>query len=381
MISKAILPPARLGVLGGGQLGMYFCLAAQDMGYQVLVLDPDPQAPAKRFADIVLDKDYLDPSVLSELRLCAAITVEFENVAVELMQQLAPFVHLSPKSEHVLISQHRLKEKQAIAAAGLQHVPYYVIEEEQDFARVDKDFFPAILKIVTLGYDGKGQKKVLSQQDLKNAWSLLGQVPSILEKKINLAAEASVIVCRLHAEAVSTFPIIDNLHDNGILFCSSLPSRLPGTMQAQLHKQAIELANYLDYVGVLVVEFFLEQDNGAIYVNEIAPRPHNSGHYSLDASLTSQFQQQVRLLCGLPPAATDLLSPCAMINLLGDLWKENELPPDWQILLEHQAVQLHLYGKSHARIGRKMGHFTLLGQSAPEALIQAQALYQILKDR
>ena len=130
-----------------------------------------------------------------------------------------------------------------------------------------------------------------------------------------------------------------------------------------------------------MVEFFLEQDNGAIYVNEIAPRPHNSGHYSLDASLTSQFQQQVRLLCGLPPAATDLLSPCAMINLLGDLWKENELPPNWQILLEHQAVQLHLYGKSHARIGRKMGHFTLLGQSAPEALIQAQALYQVLKDR
>ena len=315
MVTQVILPPARLGVLGGGQLGMYFCLAAQDMGYQVLVLDPDPQAPAKRFADIVLDKDYLDPSVFPELRLCAAITVEFENVAAELMQQLASSVRLSPKSEHVLISQHRLKEKQAIVAAGLQHVPYYVIEKEQDFTSVDEDFFPAILKTATLGYDGKGQEKVVRQQDLKNAWSLLGQVPSILEKKINLAAEASVIVCRLHAGAVNTFPIIDNVHDNGILFCSSLPSRLPEAIQTQLYRQAIELANYLDYVGVLVVEFFLEQDHGAIYVNEIAPRPHNSGHYSLDASMTSQFQQQVRLLCGLPPAGTDLLSPCARITL------------------------------------------------------------------
>ena len=381
MVTQVILPPARLGVLGGGQLGMYFCLAAQDMGYQVLVLDPDPQAPAKRFADIVLDKDYLDPSVLPELRLCAAITVEFENVAAELMQQLASSVRLSPKSEHVLISQHRLKEKQAIVAAGLQHVPYYVIEKEQDFTSVDEDFFPAILKTATLGYDGKGQEKVVCRQDLKSAWSSLGRLPSILEKKINLAAEASVIVCRLHAGVVNTFPVIDNIHDNGILFCSSLPSGLPEVIQTQLYRQAIELANYLDYVGVLVVEFFLEQDHGAIYVNEIAPRPHNSGHYSLDASMTSQFQQQVRLLCGLPPAGTDLLSPCAMINLLGDLWKENELSPDWRILLEHQAVQLHLYGKNHARAGRKMGHFTLLGQSAPEALAQAQALYQALKER
>ncbi|MBN3860221.1 5-(carboxyamino)imidazole ribonucleotide synthase [Neisseriaceae bacterium PsAf] len=377
--NRVILPPATLGILGGGQLGMMFTIAAKTMGYNVVVLDPDVNAPTQMFADKHICKPYDDPEALQELKQCAAVTTEFENVSVSLMKQLAQSVRVSSSGECVAISQNRIIEKEKIREAGLQTVPYRVIESDDDCSEECLNFFPGILKTATLGYDGKGQIVVNDLRALKKAFSDLKKVPCVLEKKLDLQSEASVVVCRLDSETIQCFPVADNVHKNGILFTSTVPSILNSELQERLKNYAIQLADDLDYVGVLTVEFFIVNDAQKIYVNEIAPRPHNSGHYTLDATLCSQFQQQVRILCGLPPLDTSLLRACTMVNILGDLWPQKEQEPDWQILLQEPFVHLHLYSKKEARPGRKMGHFNVLSDTPEKSLSTGLNLFSHLE--
>ncbi|QRN41799.1 MAG: 5-(carboxyamino)imidazole ribonucleotide synthase [Neisseriaceae bacterium] len=377
--NKIILPPETLGILGGGQLGTMFTIAAKTMGYNVLVLDPDVDAPAKMFADQHICKHYDDPEALKQLEQCAAVTTEFENVSVDLMERLAKSVRVSPSSECVAILQNRILEKKKIQTAGLKTVPYRVIDSYIDCNTDCVELLPGILKTATLGYDGKGQILVNDLIELKQAFLDLKSVPCVLEKKLDLQSEASVVISRLDQNTVKCFPVADNVHKNGILFTSTVPSGLMPNIQLELQSHAIQLANHLDYVGVLAVEFFIVNDKQKIYVNEIAPRPHNSGHYTLDATLSSQFQQQVRILCGLPPLDTDLLRACTMVNVLGDLWPRNTQDPDWQILLREPVVHLHLYAKKEARPGRKMGHFNVLSDTPEKSLSVAHDLFNHLE--
>ena len=354
-----IQPPALLGILGGGQLGLMFTRAAQRMGYHVVVVDPDPQAPAGKIAFKHIALPYDDAKVWSALQGCAAVTTEFENVPVSLMEKLERWVRVTPPSRAVAIAQNRILEKKAIQKAQLPIAPFAIIESESDLNTVSP-LFPGILKTATLVYDGKGQIVINNKEELRNAFFTLKKVPCVLEKKITLKKEASVIITRLNQKDYQIFSVIDNVHHEGILFTSTVPSKLSASMQQDLKKAALHLAENLDYVGVLTVEFFIDQQD-RIYVNEIAPRPHNSGHYSLDAALADQFEAQVKILCGLSPPSPSLLCSATMVNLLGDLWPAKG-QPDWGFLLQNPKVKLHLYGKKVARKGRKMGHFTLLSE-------------------
>ncbi len=368
MPQSPILPPAMLGILGGGQLGRMFTIAAKTMGYKVTVLDPDQHAPAAQFADHHLCAAFDDQNALNELAKCAAITTEFENVNADAMLMLAETTRVSPSGHSVAIAQDRFAEKKWINQAGLPTAPFAEIHTLDDCAKtLDSNLFPAILKTARLGYDGKGQIKVNTQAELADAFQQLGQVPCILEKQLNLFKEVSVVIARLSKDAFSCFPVAENQHKNGILDVSIVPARIDANIQQQAQQMTQKLADELDYQGVLAVELFVLSDNSLV-VNEIAPRPHNSGHYTLDACATDQFQQQVRMMCNLPPANTELLKPCTMINLLGDSWQNNQNEPNWQPLLNHPQAYLHLYGKQQARMGRKMGHFTVLAETPDQAL-------------
>lgn len=382
---NVILPPAMLGILGGGQLGRMFTIAAKEMGYKVTVLDPDKLAPAAEYADVHLCAPFDDEEALAQLALCSAVTTEFENVNAEAMIKLAQSTRVSPAGESVAIAQDRILEKSWIEKAGLQTAPYFVftvpyfeIEDDQKYDIIPSSFFPAILKTAKLGYDGKGQYTVNSIEQLPHAFNELGKVPCVLEKRLNLKCELSVIVTRLDDGSIACFPPSENQHKNGILDVSIVPARVSSKLQEQAEQMAKQLATALNYVGVLAVELFV-LDNDELVVNEIAPRPHNSGHYTLEATVSSQFQQQVRAMCGLTPAKTDLLSPCVMVNLLGDSWHEEQTQePLWQTLLNSPNTHLHLYGKKQARIGRKMGHFTVLAKDTETALTTAQNLQSSL---
>lgn len=372
-----ILPPAMLGILGGGQLGRMFAVAAKTMGYRVMVLDPDPSAPAAAYADVHLCAAFDDTASLARLAECAAVTTEFENVNAAAMLQLAKTTRVSPSGHCVAIAQDREQEKAWITRAGLQTAPYSVIRNRADIDALDEALLPGILKTATLGYDGKGQVRVSSKAQVMAAFDQLGGVRCVLEQMLDLRAEISVVVCRLNAAQMSSFPPAENQHVNGILAYSTVPARLPEAVRRQAQQIAQRLADELDYVGVLAVELFVVGDEAHLVVNEMAPRPHNSGHYTLDACASDQFQQQVRLMCGLPPARTDLLSACCMANILGDVWPSGA-EPDWRAVLMQPQTHLHLYGKREARVGRKMGHFTVLAQHADEAWATAQACHQQL---
>ncbi|MFO1381890.1 MAG: 5-(carboxyamino)imidazole ribonucleotide synthase [Chitinivorax sp.] len=372
-----ILPNAMLGILGGGQLGRMFTMAARAMGYRVTVLDPDPDSPAGGLADVHICSKYDDPGALQMLvDTCAAITTEFENVPAESMRFLQSRMRVSPSAECVSIAQDRIKEKRYISNAGLGVAPFLAIEKADDLAQDMSGHLPGILKIARLGYDGKGQIRVQTGDEVKAAWQQMGSKPCVLEKMLDLQTEISVIVTRSSADEVNTFPVAENQHESGILDISIVPARVPEAIAEQARQMALQLAQALDYIGVLAVEFFVLQDN-TLLINEIAPRPHNSGHYTIDACLTSQFEQQVRAMCALPPGDTHLLSPVAMVNLLGDIWRDDE--PAWDKLLSEPHAKLHLYGKKEARIGRKMGHFNVLADNADSALQQAVALKDALK--
>jgi 5-(carboxyamino)imidazole ribonucleotide synthase len=361
-----ILPGATLGVLGGGQLGRMFTLAAKVMGYQVVVLDPDPASPAGQLADIHLKADFRDAVALLRMgSLCDAVTTEFENVPAASLDMLAKHCLVAPSPQALAVAQDRLAEKSRAREFGCDTAPFANIETTENLTSAWEQIgAPALLKTRRLGYDGKGQARVNSLDELIAAFAELGSVPCLLEGFLPLEREVSVVLARNQADEIAFFPLAENQHRHGILDISIVPARVPEPIADAARRMAAGLAHGLDYVGVMAVEFFILAD-GRIVFNEMAPRPHNSGHYTLDACATDQFQQQVRALCGLPLGDPRLLSPVVMVNLLGDVWQPE---PDWQTLLRHPGVQLHLYGKAEARPGRKMGHYNCLAANLDEAL-------------
>ncbi|MDH5710669.1 MAG: 5-(carboxyamino)imidazole ribonucleotide synthase [Gammaproteobacteria bacterium] len=370
-----ILPGATLGVLGGGQLGRMFCVAARTLGYRVIVVDPDEGSPAGRIADEHIRADYLDEAALDILASrCDAVTTEFENVPAQSLRYLAQKTRVSPSAEALEIAQNRHREKQYALKAGLSPAPYHLIQSDADIDEAIKQIgVPSILKSTTLGYDGKGQAVINSADELRAAFASMNRVECVLEKRIDLALEVSVIVARNgRGEAVS-YPIAENEHRNGILHQSAVPARIEESLADKARQQALALAESMDYVGILAVEFFIST-GGELLFNEMAPRPHNSGHYTKDACVTSQFEQQARMMCGLKPGDTRLISPVVMINMLGDLWD-----PDWSALLSHPEIKLHLYGKTEARPGRKMGHFNVLAERLEDAIDIARTAFQQLE--
>ncbi|WP_291915134.1 5-(carboxyamino)imidazole ribonucleotide synthase [Limnohabitans sp.] len=393
-MSRAILPGsmvngqiATLGVMGGGQLGRMFVHAAQAMGYFTAVLDPDVASPAGRVSHHHIQTDYLDEQGLAQLiQRCAAITTEFENVPAPALLTLGAHRPVAPASESVAIAQDRAAEKAHFVRCGVPIAPHAVIETAAQLAAVGDDLLPGILKTSRMGYDGKGQIRVKTREELAAAWAELKGVPCVLEKMLPLQAECSVIVARGADGQMVNFPVQLNLHRDGILAVTSVyEGAVPADVAAQAVTATRAIAEGLNYVGVLCVEFFL-LEGGQLVVNEMAPRPHNSGHYTMNACDQSQFELQVRTLAGLPLTQPVQHSSAIMLNLLGDLWPEvtptgkGPTSPAWAQVLALPGTHLHLYGKLSARPGRKMGHLNITAAS-PEAArataLQAAALLGI----
>ena len=373
-MTAQVLPGATLGVLGGGQLGRMFCVAARTLGYHLVVLDPDPESPAGRIADRHIQADYTDQSALDMLAgLCEVITTEFENVPADSLRYLAQKTAVHPSAEALEIAQNRNREKQFAADAGLRPAPFYPVYSEADLQQaIEQIGVPAILKSATLGYDGKGQVVINQADEVTAAYRSMGSVECVLEKKIDLALEVSAIIARNARGEAVCYPIAENQHRNGVLHMSIVPARVEVSLAEKAKQQALALAEALDYTGILAVEFFVSSE-GELLFNEMAPRPHNSGHYTKDACVTSQFEQQARMMCGLVPGDVRLISPVVMVNMLGDLWD-----PDWSKLLAHPEIKLHLYGKKQARPGRKMGHFNVLSDDVEKAMVIATRAYESL---
>lgn len=370
-MTRFIAPGATLGVMGGGQLGRMFVHAAQQMGYFTAVLDPDADSPAGRVAHHHVRSGYTDAAGLAELsRLADAVTTEFENVPAAALQALAAERPVAPAAAPVAVCQDRAAEKAHFVRCGVACAPHAVIETAQQLGAVGDELLPGILKTARLGYDGKGQLRVHDRAALAAAWQSLQQAPCVLEKMLPLAFEVSVIVARGADGQVVHFPLQQNLHRDGILAVTQVPAPdLTTALQAEAVDAAERIARELGYVGVLCVEFFVLQD-GRVVVNEMAPRPHNSGHYSIDACDVSQFELQVRAMTGAPLVAPRLHSPAVMLNLLGDLWLRGAgvpVEPDWARVLALPGSHLHLYGKTSARAGRKMGHLTFTAPTRSEA--------------
>lgn len=368
-----ILPDAFLGVLGGGQLGRMFTIAARTMGYRVMVLDPDPHSPAGNIADQHLHAGYEDPGALAQLgERCAAVTVEFENVPVDSLEVIAQHCPVRPAANAVAIAQDRVREKCFLRDHGLDTAPFRAIRNQEDVESAASGVtLPGLLKTASMGYDGKGQVAVHTLDEARSGFEALGRSACVLEQKLDLERELSVILARGTDGTTTVYPVGENRHKSGILDVTLVPARAGSAITNRAVEMARTLAGALDYCGVLAVEFFLTRD-GTLMINEIAPRPHNSGHYTVDACLTSQFEQQVRTLCGLPPGDTTLFSPVVMVNLLGDLWTGGT--PHWDRVLNHPRALLHLYGKREARPGRKMGHFNCLADDVDTALETAEGI-------
>ena len=360
-----ILPPSMLGMLGGGQLARFFVIAAHEMGYRVMVLDPDKNSPAGLLADVHLCAAYDDQTALDRMaRECVAVTTEFENVPAATLSALAQHVPVHPAASAVAICQHRVSEKNFLRDNDFPHAPYAEINAETDIPADDAGLYPGILKVARFGYDGKGQARVRNREEALTAFRNFKGEQCVLEKMLALDYEVSVVLARDAKGNVAPFPVAENIHRNGILDISIVPARGSAEVREQAQALARGVAEKLDYVGTLGVEFFV--CGGQLYVNEMAPRPHNSGHYTIDACVTDQFEQQIRALCGLPLGDARLHSPAVMVNLLGDIWRDGE--PEWNVLFEQLDLKLHLYGKHEARPGRKMGHFTVIGDEAEEVL-------------
>jgi 5-(carboxyamino)imidazole ribonucleotide synthase len=373
----AILPGSTLGMLGGGQLGRMFVSAARTMGYEVIVLDPDPGSPAGGLASEHLASAYDDRGALDYMaRHCAVVTTEFENIPAETLAYLAGSVAVHPSADALRIAQHRHLEKEFFRARGLDTAEFVAIETAADVDNA-RDFpFPAILKTATLGYDGKGQVVCDSHGELAEAFAQLGNKPCVLEQRIDLACEVSVVLSRSQDGAVNCFPVAENNHANGILDVTRVPASISPALADKAIDAASRIADGLDYCGVLAIEFFVSTGN-RVLVNEMAPRPHNSGHYTLDACVTSQFEQQLRMVCGLPAGSCALHGPVAMLNLLGDLWPQDGIPA-WDDILALGNAKLHLYGKAEARPGRKMGHINCLGATPEEAIALLEKVRSLL---
>lgn len=377
-MNSQILPGATLGMLGGGQLGRMFTVAAQTMGYKVVVLDPDTSSPAGIIADKHICAAYDDENALSEMaQMCAAVTTEFENIPAQTLAFLEQQTTVRPSSKALAQTQNRNVEKQFIASLGIATAPFLPIHRREDIAGAEAAIqFPAILKVATFGYDGKGQVPCQNIEEVYTAFESLGEKECVLEQRIKLDREVSVVLARSETGSITNFPVAENEHVNGILHATTVPASVSAGQAQKAIQMANEIARGLGYIGTMAVEFFVSTD-GDIIANEIAPRPHNSGHYTLDACQTSQFEQQVRMLCGLPAGNCDLVSPVVMINILGDVWGNSQ--PNWDTLLAEPNVKLHLYGKKEARPGRKMGHFNVLAADTQSATNQAHALFDALQ--
>lgn len=368
---RPIRPPATLGILGGGQLGRYFVMAAHELGHRVWVLDPDPSSPAGRIADRHLVAAYDDADAIAEIADgCAAVSTEFENVPAETLETLALTTVVAPAAAAVSIAQDRIAEKRFLIDAGLPVGPIAFVDDASALDAVDADLLPGVLKAARFGYDGKAQIRVRTAGELADAFDRLGSVPAVLERLLPLDSELSVVLARsVHGE-VAPFAVAENRHVDGILDVSIAPARVPAEQIDEAVALATRVAEALDYVGTLAVELFVS--DGRLLVNEIAPRPHNSGHLTLDATVTSQFEQQVRALCRLPLGSPRAHSAAVMVNLLGDLWGDDgRTEPAWDTVLAEPGLALHLYGKAEARPGRKMGHLTVIADDVDTAFTAA----------
>jgi 5-(carboxyamino)imidazole ribonucleotide synthase len=364
-----ILPGSSIGILGGGQLARMLSLAAKPMGYNVIVLDPDPNCPAASVCDEVIAAKFDDAVALEKLAsLCDVVTLEFENVPASGLAILEAKVPLRPSAKVLEVARNRILEKQFLNDISVQTAPWAAVRGLEDLEpAIEVTKLPAILKTATLGYDGKGQAKVSTLEEVESAFSRFG-MDCVLEGQVEFDLEISVIVARSSRGEVRAFPAFENAHANGILDVTTIPANIPESITRAAEKIALEIAAKLEVIGLLTIEMFITKD-ARVLVNELAPRPHNSGHLTIEACPTSQFEQAIRAVCGLPLGNVTPHSPAAMVNLLGDLWQN--AVPNWNAALEIPNAHLHLYGKLEARAGRKMGHITVLGETVQEARDEA----------
>jgi 5-(carboxyamino)imidazole ribonucleotide synthase len=370
-----IIPPGSvLGILGGGQLGRMFCMEARRMGYRTLVWTGGLEAPAMVVADEAIDLPFDSKEALSLfVEKADAATVEFENIPRKTLEAVAENIPLHPSPNAVATCQHREREKHFLKENHIPCAPFAVVSSAAELAQAIREIgTPAVLKTAAFGYDGKGQLKLNGGEDPEQVWHDFATDRAVLEGFIPFERELSVMVARSADGVIQTYDPAENEHRHHILDISIVPARIAPDVAENARAIACRVAEALDYQGILGVEFFLLPD-GTLLVNEMAPRPHNSGHHTLDACATSQFEQQVRAVCGLPAGSTKLLSPVAMLNLLGDMWPAEEKAPDWTPLFADGSAALHLYGKRRAIGRRKMGHANFLGDSSEHALFRAQA--------
>jgi 5-(carboxyamino)imidazole ribonucleotide synthase len=363
---SAIMPGATVGVLGTGQLGRMFAIAARRMGYRVHAFSPDRDTPTGQVADREITASYDDLDALRDFAAdVQVVTFEFENVPAASVEAVAARVPVRPSGFVLHVAQHRAREKTFLAKAGLPVTPFALIDSEAELdAAVAQLGCPAVLKTASFGYDGKGQVKIAKADEARAAWDRLDRQPCVLEAFIDFEREVSIVCARGLDGAVADYGLIENTHRHHILDLSVSPASVPPAIEREAARIAHATLEALDLVGLLCVEMFLTRD-GKLLINELAPRPHNSGHLTFDACVTSQFEQQLRAVCGLPLGATDRLRPAAMANLLGDVWANGE--PHWDDALRFPDVKLHLYGKTDPRPGRKMGHLTALGETREAA--------------
>ncbi|ASB92210.1 5-(carboxyamino)imidazole ribonucleotide synthase [Bacillus subtilis] len=362
MSKQIIYPGAVIGIIGGGQLGKMMAVSAKQMGYKVAVVDPVKDSPCGQVADVEITAHYNDREAIRKLaEISDIITYEFENIDYDALHWLKDHAYLPQGSELLLITQNRETEKKAIQAAGCEVAPYSIVKTKDELKQAVQELrLPAVLKTCRGGYDGKGQFVIKEEAQMEQAACLLEHGTCILESWVSFEMELSVIVVRSVNGEISTFPTAENIHHNNILFQSIVPARVEKGIQQKAADLAVKLADELNLVGPLAVEMFLTED-GELLVNELAPRPHNSGHYTLDLCETSQFEQHIRAVCGLPLGKTDLLKPGMMVNLLGDEVKLVEEDPE---LLKE--AKLYIYGKHEIKKGRKMGHITFMKQPEDE---------------
>jgi 5-(carboxyamino)imidazole ribonucleotide synthase len=365
-VKRTFLPGSTIGVLGSGQLGRMFAMAARRMGYLVHTFSPETDTPTGQVADWEVTASYTDLDAVREFaRKVDVVTFEFENIPAATVEAVAEFVPVRPGGSLLHTTQHRIREKTYLSRRGFPVTPFYPVRSIEDVeSAVSALSLPAVMKTAGFGYDGKGQQRVGTRAEATAAYLAQGSREMILEKFIDFEREASVVAARSIDGEVVHYGLIENAHERHILDCSVAPAAVSPAIARRAVEMAESLLVELDVVGVLCVEFFLTKDGG-LYINELAPRPHNSGHLTIDACVTSQFEQQLRAVAGLRLGATTQLCPAAMVNLLGDLWQQGE--PDWQAACAFPGVKLHLYGKHEARAGRKMGHLTACAATPDEA--------------
>ncbi len=374
-----IEPGATIGIMGGGQLGRMSILAGRQLGYRFRVFEPKPGCAAGMVADAEVNAAYTDEDALLRFTQgLAAVTFEFENVPAAPLAVLASAAPVRPGPEVLYVCQNRRREKEFLSGHGFPCAPFRVVDGPDALAEaVSTIGLPAVLKTADFGYDGKGQIKLTEEQDWAKLWAEFDAPLGVLESWIPFAAECSIIAARSPEGRIRCFPLAENIHRNHILHMSIAPARLSEQVHERAEELARDIAEALGVEGLVAVELFVT-DKGDLLVNELAPRPHNSGHHTIDACATSQFEQHIRAVCGLPLGATTLHTPAVMVNLLGDVWPNGQLP-DWSRLLRNPRLKLHLYDKGEPRPGRKMGHFTLLGRDGQPPVDEAERIFSELQ--